>query len=162
MRLANLTLTTLAALSLGACGAPRQGVKGICTPFPATAAQTVGGPAAAASADPSAAVDDCLHRWAYSLAGASDPAEAVAQASVSACAAPLSRWNQQVMAPASGPGGDTADATSLVTGQPINAFEAHHEFAQGRALLYVVQARAGHCAPPPAAKGGPASSYPNV
>jgi hypothetical protein len=162
MRLANLTLTALAALSLGACNNPRQGVKGICTPFPAAAAQTVGGPAAASSADPSGPVDDCLHRWAYSLAGASDPADAVAQAAVSACTAALSRWNQQGMAPAAGPGADTADAVSLVTGQPVTAFQAHHEFAQGRALFYVVQARAGHCAPPPAAKGGPASSYPNV
>ena len=58
------------------------------------------------------------------------------------------------MAPTTGPGGDTADATSLVTGQPTNAFSAHHEFAQNRALFYVVQARAGRCAPPPAPKPG--------
>ena len=162
MRLANLTLTALAAVSLGACSGAQQGVKGICTPFPAAAAQTVGGPAAASSADPSAPLDDCLHRWAYSLAASDDPAEAVADATVAACTAALSRWNQQGMAPTTGPGGDTADATSLVTGQPVTAFVAHHEFAQGRALFYVVQARAGHCAPPPAAKGGPMSSYPNV
>lgn len=162
MRIANLTLTALAALSLGACSNAQQGVKGICTPFPAAATQAVGGPAAVSSADPSAPLDDCLHRWAYSLAASDDPAEAVADATVAACTAALSRWNQQGMAPTSGPGGDTADATSLVTGQPVTAFVAHHEFAQGRALFYVVQARAGRCAPPPAAKGGPMSSYPNV
>lgn len=156
MRIASLTLTALAALSLGACSGARQGVKGICTPFPATASQAVGGPTAASNSDPSAPVDDCLHRWAYSLAGSDDPAEAVADATVAACTASLSRWNQQGMAPASGPGGDSSEAVSLVTGQPTNAFQAHHDFAQGRALFYVVQARAGHCAPPPAGKGGPA------
>jgi hypothetical protein len=155
MRIANLTLTAMAALSLGACSNAEVGAKGICTPFPSAAAATVGGPAVASSADPSAPVDDCLHRWAYSLAKSTDPAEAVAQATVSACTTALSRWNQQAMAPATGPGGDTAEAVSLVTGRPTTNFEAHHDFAQGRALFYVVQARAGHCAPPPAAKGAP-------
>lgn len=158
MRLAPLTITALAALSLSACSDAGSGAtaKGICTPFPAAAAQAVGGPASVSASDPSAPVDDCLHRWAYSLARSSDPAEAVAQATVAACTATLSRWNQQDLAPASGPGGDgQAGAVSLVTGQPTSAFVAHHEFAQGRALFYVVQARAGHCAPPPMAKGGP-------
>jgi hypothetical protein len=158
MRLAPLTLAALAAFSLSACTDAGVGsaAKGICTPFPAAAAaQAVGGPAAVSAGDPSAPVDDCLHRWAYSLAKSSDPAEAVAQATVAACTAPLSRWNQQGLAPVSGPSGDSqAEAISLVTGQPTSAFVAHHEFAQGRALFYVVQARAGHCAPPPAAKGG--------
>lgn len=155
MRNATLTLAALASLGLAACNDAGVRAKGICTPFPAAAAQGVGGPVAVSSADPSAPVDDCLHRWAYSLAGSDDPAEAVADATVSACTAALSRWNQQGMAPAAGPGGDTSEATSLVTGQPTNAFQAHHEFAQGRALFYVVQARAGRCAPPPATKGAP-------
>ena len=158
MRLAPLTLTALAALTLSACGETnaRSAAKGICTPFAPAAAQAVGGPAALSASDPSAPVDDCLHRWAYSLAKSSDPAEAVAQATVAACAAPLSRWNQQGLAPASGSSGDgQGEAVSLVTGQPTSAFVAHHEFAQDRALFYVVQARAGHCAPPPMTKGGP-------
>ena len=115
--------------------------KGICTPFVSTTAQGVGGPAASPGADPSAPVDDCLHRWAYSLARSSDPADVVGRATVAACSAALTRWNQQGLGQ---PGAETAgEPLSLVDGQPTNPFAAHHEFAQDRALFYVVQARAG-------------------
>lgn len=152
-----VTLAVLPALGLAACGetGARTAAKGICTPFPSATAQGVGGPAASSSADASAPVDDCLHRWAYSLAKSSDPADVVGRAAVAACSAALTRWNQQGLGQ---PGGaETAgEPLSLVDGQPTNPFAAHHEFAQDRALFYVVQARAGHCAPPPAEKGAPA------
>lgn len=147
-------LAALAALGLAACG--QQGAtgptaRGYCTPFAAANA-----PGAPIAADASAPVDDCLHRWGYALAKASDPAEQVAAATVAACTGAISRWNQQNLGAPAGPDGSAspAEPMSLVTGQPTNAFAAHHEFAQGRALFYVVQARAGHCAPPPATKGG--------
>lgn len=152
-----VTLAVLPALGLAACGetGPRTAAKGICTPFVSTTAQGVGGPAASPGADPSAPVDDCLHRWAYSLARSSDPADVVGRATVAACSAALTRWNQQGLGQ---PGAETAgEPLSLVDGQPTNPFAAHHEFAQDRALFYVVQARAGHCAPPPPPdKGAPA------
>lgn len=125
-------------------------VAGICTPFTA---------APAASADPTAvqpvpgggdaaAFDDCLHRWAYRLARAQDTsAEAPAAATMAACAPVLSRWNQATLAvPATGP--DTA--VSLVTGESQGTLPDRYQSAGEKALLYVVQARAGNCAPPPA------------
>lgn len=152
MRAPTLTLAAAAVLGLSACGPSASvGARGICTPFASAATQAMG----PASGDASATVDDCLHRWAYSLARSTDPAEQVAAASVAACTGALSRWNQQNMGPPAGPGGESAaEPLSLVTGQPTNAFAAHHEFARNRALFYVVQARAGRCAPPPAPKGG--------
>ena len=147
----------LAALGLAACGAQATGpaARGACTPF--ATAVAAGAPIAADAAAP---VDDCLHRWGYTLAKASDPAEQVAAATVAACSGAISRWNQQALGAPAGPDGSAAPAEplSLVTGQPTNAFAAHHEFAQGRALFYVVQARAGRCAAPPSPKGGMAPS----
>ena len=52
-------------------------------------------------------------------------------------------------------GGAGEQAVSLTTGEATNPMAEHSAFAQGRALLYVVQARAGHCAPPPAVNGAP-------
>lgn len=105
-----------------------------------------GAPAVVAR-DASAAVDDCLHRWGYTLAASSDTADAVSEAVVAACAAPLTRWNQQSLG---GPGGmeGMTEAPSLLTGQPTNPILEHNSFAGGRALFYVVQARAGKCGPP--------------
>jgi hypothetical protein len=152
MTMRKASLTAAALLGLAACdssGNVGGAARGICTPFASAAIQTVGG----AASDASAGVDDCLHRWAYTLAKSTDPADHVAAAAVAACSGALSRWNQQNLVPP--PGGDGApEPLSLVTGQPTNAFAAHHEFSQGRALFYVVQARAGHCAAPPAPKGG--------
>ena len=160
------TLAAGAALGLAACndadGRHGRPNAGICTPFPGQAqnGQTQNGampaPNATPAADAAGAVDDCLHRWAYTLAGSTDSADEVAQATVAACASSLSRWNQQGLATNPGGPADAASAPSLVTGQPTNPIAEHYAFAQGRALFYVVQGRAGKCAPPAAATGQPA------
>jgi hypothetical protein len=153
-----IAVSALAALGLAACNGKGEGARAggagsrLCTPFPdAAAAQN--------TADASAALDDCLHRWGYSLAASSDLAEAAAQATVAACTPALTRWNQQALTPTA-PGAPTADvsAPSLVTGQPTTPIAEHYSYAQNRALFYVVQARAGKCAPPPA----PAQSSPSA
>lgn len=149
MRQAPLALIAMTAVALSACDSARPAAK-VCTPFAS---------AAAAPGDPSAVVDDCLHRWGYSLAAASDPADQVARAVVAACAPAMSRWNQQTLAP----GGASEAAPSLMTGELTTPIAEHMSYAQGRALFYVVQARAGKCAPPaasPAASGAPASTGP--
>ena len=158
MKTVSLTLAALATLSLAACNDADQrrtaGAKGICTPFvTAAAAPTSGVPTLAPAATTDAtAVEDCLHRWAYSLAGASDTADVVARATVAACSPALSRWNQQSLSPTGNPPGGAVEAMSLVTGEPTNAMVEHRMFADSRALFFVVQARAGKCAPPPAVK----------
>lgn len=159
-----IATVALAALSLAACNETPHG-GGLCTPFPAAtaAAATATAPGAAvtvaAPADAAGGVDDCLHRWGYALASSSDPAEAVAQAAVAACAATLSRWNQQAMAPVGADGGDQA-VPSLVTGQDTNAVAERYSYARGRALFFVVQARAGKCAAPAMANGAPVGLAP--
>jgi hypothetical protein len=122
----------------------------ICTPFTAPAAATdpsgVTAVAVPGGGDASA-FDDCLHRWGYRLARSEDPADVVGQATVAACAPALSRWNAATMsAPAVGP--DTA--VSLITGESASTLAERYSTAQSKALFYVVQARAGNCAPPPA------------
>jgi hypothetical protein len=109
-------------------------------------------PGATAAADPSMPVEECTRRWAYSLAGSRDSAEVVSDAVVAACAPALSKWNQASLGQAAG-GGE--QALSLTTGQPTNPLAEHSSFAQGRALFYVVQARAGRCKAPPATNGVP-------
>lgn len=101
--------------------------------------------------DPSAPVDNCARRWAYSLAPSHDVADEVAEAVVAACNAQLTNWNRQSLG---GPAGD-GPAESLTTGAPTSPIQEHMGFIHNRALLYVVQARAGGCAPPPAANGVP-------
>lgn len=151
-RLAGVLAVT--ALGLAGCGSPgdRIGAKaGICTPFATLAATTAGTPAIApVAADAAAPLDDCLHRWAYTLAGSTDAADMVASATVAACLPVLSKWNQEPDAVA--PNGPSGEPLSLVSGEPTNAMAAHREFAESRALFYVVQARAGHCDPPPPSK----------
>ena len=78
-------------------------------------------------------------------------AERGAEAVAAACGAQLSRWNQASL---SQPGG-TDEAASLVTGQPTTPLAEHNAFTHQRALFYVVQARAGRCAPPPVKDGVP-------
>ena len=153
------------AAALALCGC--QGAHGagggssnVCAPFAAataTATTAANAPATAApltAADPASATDDCLHRWAYALAPASDDAAHVAQAVMAACEPALGRWNQQT-ASAAGEAGPPIEAPSLITGQPTSPLEQHLRFAQGRAEFYVVQARAGHCAAPPMKDGVP-------
>jgi hypothetical protein len=137
----------LAALGLTACEQPGDGMANpkICADFKTN-------PGATAAADPSMPVEECARRWAYSLAGSRDSAEVVAEAVVAACAPALGKWNQASLGQAAG-GGE--QALSLTTGQPTNPLAEHSSFAQGRALFYVVQARAGRCKAPPATNGVP-------
>jgi hypothetical protein len=108
--------------------------------------------------DAASPVDICVKRWAYSLAGSRDSADVVADAAVAACAPALSNWNQSTMGQGGGMNGASAPAISTVTGQPTNAMAEHADFARGRALLYVVEARAGQCKPPPVVNGAPAGA----
>lgn len=128
----------------------------ICTPFTAPAAATdpsnVASVAVPGGGDASA-FDDCLHRWAYRLARSDDPADVVGQATVAACAPALSRWNASTM---SGPTVGPDSAVSLITGETGTTIGERYGMAQSKALFYVVQARAGNCAPPPAAATTPA------
>ncbi|WP_297506276.1 hypothetical protein [uncultured Caulobacter sp.] len=142
-----MAAVALAALGLAACEERHDAMANprICADFKT-------GPGVTAAADPATPVDECARRWAYSLAGSRDSAEAVADAVVAACAPALGKWNQTALAQTAS-GGE--QALSLTTGQPTNPLAEHSAFAQGRALLYVVQARAGRCKAPPAANGQP-------
>lgn len=136
---------TAASLGLAACegGQNRRAASGggLCKPF--VGVQTVG----PGLADGGAVVDDCLHRWGYTLAKADDDAGLVAQAVVAACSAPLSRWNQQTLSNAAATG-VAPEGPSLLTGEPTNPIAEHANFAENRALFYVIQARAGKCDAP--------------
>ncbi len=138
----------LAALGPSACNAPTGtgGNAKLCADFKAAKA-----PAAAPGSDGAASVDECVKRWAYSLAPSRDDAEVVAAAAKSACSAQLSRWNQQIV---SQPGAD-GQAASILTGEPTTPLAEHNSFADRRALFYVVQARAGSCPAPPVKDGVP-------
>ena len=96
-------------------------------------------------------VDECVKRWAYTLAASSDDAGTVAEAAAGACSVQLSRWNQASLGQ---PGGD-AEATSITTGETTTPLAEHNAFTRNRALFYVVQARAGHCDAPPIKDGAP-------
>jgi len=142
---------SLAAAGLAACEGAGQGAvaanPAICVDFKAAKA-----PAPGAPQDPGVAVDTCVQRWAYSLAPSRDDAAAAASAAVAACTPQLARWNQQLAAQPNPPQGE---GTSITTGEPTNPVAERYAFATNRALLYVVQARAGRCAPPPAKDGVP-------
>lgn len=159
-----IAVTAVAALGLAACSnnGHGAGAAGICKPFTtATANPAAPNPAqpatnilpAAPAGDPSAGLDDCLHRWGYTLAASSDPANFVADATLAACSQALAAWNQQSLTTAGQ--NDAVQAPSLMNGQATNPLAEHYGFAQGRALFYVVQARAGHCSPPPASSTNP-------
>jgi hypothetical protein len=147
-RFAAAAVLTLAALSLGACEERHEMAANpkLCVDFKQIKAAPI-----VAGAEGAAPVEECVKRWAYSLAGSRDPADTVAQAAVAACNVQLSRWNQQTL---SQPGSDV-EAASVITGQPTTPLAEHSAYASGRALLYVVQARAGACAPPPITNGVP-------
>ena len=138
----------VAALGLTACEQAGDGMANpkICADFKT-------GPGAIAAADPSTPVEECTRRWAYSLAGSRDSAEIVAEAVVAACAPALSKWNAASLGQSAA--GSGAQDLSLTTCQPTNPLAEHSSFAQGRALFYVVQARAGRCKAPPATNGVP-------
>jgi hypothetical protein len=151
---------TAIALMLSACEENAGGMtnSGICADF------TAHGPAATDAAAP---MDDCVRRWAYSLAGARDTADIVADSAVAACGAVLTRWNQAALSQGGlnqggmqpqGREGNPPQTLSIDTGQPTNALAEHAAFAHRQAQLYVVEARAGHCRPPTATKGVPAGT----
>jgi len=136
----------------GGLGAGELGSGGkYCTPFATAAAATnSAGLAPAQINDPAASFDDCIHRWGYVLAPSRDPADVVAQASVEACSSILASWSQQLgqaeqLQQPLGRGRETVAEAQ----QPNPAAQRIHA-AEGRALFYVVQARAGGCAAPPA------------
>lgn len=139
---------TLAALTLGACDSHHEMAANpkVCVDFKQTKAAPI-----APGAEGAAPVEECVKRWAYTLAGASDAADVVGEAAMAACAPQLSRWNQQAL---SQPGSDV-EANSITTGQPTTPLAEHNAFAASRAVFYVVQARAGSCAPPPITNGVP-------
>jgi len=159
----------IAAAGLAGCSAQDGRMpanRNVCLPFPAAATTTTtttttangqaAAPAVAApmAADPAASVEDCLHRWGYALAASTDDANQAAAAAVAACGPAIARWNQAALAPAEGEGGGgPIQAPSLLTGQETTPLNEHYLFAQGRALFYVVQARAGKCAAPPLTNG---------
>ena len=149
-------VVVLGAFGLTACGngSGHMANGGICANFK-TANTANGAPATTATNDAATPVDECVRRWAYSLAGSTDTADSVADAVVVACGSTVSRWNQATLAqPTSGQG------VSLITGQPSNPLTEHSAFARGRAVLYVVQARAGQCAAPEVINGAPAGVPP--
>lgn len=172
-----IALTILTAVGLAGCnnaGRANAGVNGVCKPFtpvnnaqaqnqslsqPATGVPGANVLPAAPAGDPSAVLDDCLHRWGYTLAASADQANMVAEATLAACSSQLAAWNQQSLTSSAGgaPNGGAVEAPSLMNGQNTNPLAEHFSFAQGRALFYVVQARAGKCGPPPAAPTTPAS-----
>ncbi len=153
----------LAALGLSACeqDRPMAANRGICFDFraarPASSTAGTAGTAAAGttlpavSTDAGTAMDDCVRRWAYSLAPSRDIAQEVANAAVGACSRTLARWNEQSLSQTSAP----QQAPSITTGELTSPLAEHNAYAHARALLYVVAARAGHCAPPPATDGAP-------
>jgi hypothetical protein len=146
----------LATAALAGCGDHRMINSAMCADFKSTSAGKVNAPLP--TSDAAGPVDDCLRRWAYSLAGSRDEADTVADATVAACSAQLSHWGQATVGARSGEQGDAgADGVSLTTGQPTNPLAEHATFARGRAVLYVVQARAGRCAPPAVVNGAPAA-----
>jgi len=149
MSRAPLAVLCLAALALSACEAGPKSMAAngkLCIDF-----KTQKAPAAGPGADGAAAVEQCVQRWAYSLASSRDDADAVAEATAAACNPQLSRWNQATLAQ---PEGDT-EASSLITGQSTTPLAEHNAFTHQRALFYVVQARAGNCSPPAVVNGVP-------
>jgi len=87
--------------------------------------------------------DECVHRWSYRLAGAPEPVDVVARAAVGACSDLIGltagAWQE---ADQPGPG----LMTSYRTGGTVTAEERTFEDFSMKAVFYVVQARAGHCA----------------
>jgi hypothetical protein len=123
-----------------------------CTPFPAaaTATNAASGLAPVASSDPAIAFDDCIHRWSYVLAPSRDPADVVAQASVEACSSILANWSQQIAQTSQPEPAQYSPRGRTEAAQAPDPQTQRMHAAEGRALFYVVQARAGSCAAPPA------------
>lgn len=139
----------LVAGTVGACDNHRGGGRvnsALCADFKTARAAPL-----PTGGDGAASVDDCVRRWAYALSPSRDDAEIVAEAAANACSAQLSRWNQQSLAQPAADG----EPTSILTGEPTSPIAEHNIFMRGRALFYVVQARAGRCAGPKIVNGAP-------
>jgi hypothetical protein len=123
-----------------------------CTPFPAapTATNATAGLAPVSVSDPAISFDDCIHRWGYVLASSRDPADVVAQASVEACSSVLASWSQQISQTSDSAAADYGPRSRGQSQQTPDPAAQRMHAAEGRALFYVVQARAGNCAAPPA------------
>ena len=145
MKQSVLTAVCLASLTLAACDRSMASNTKICADFRAPKAASV------TTDDGAGPLDECDKRWAYSLASSGDSADTVGAAAVAACSTQLARWNQQSL---NAPGG-VGEGPSLLTGETTTPLGEHNTFAQSRALFYVVQARAGNCAPPLAKNGVP-------
>jgi hypothetical protein len=162
-KLAYLVATATLAAATGLSGCNRQAVAQggtltltggkYCSPFTSTSvpSNAVTGLAPAVNTDPAVTFDDCIHRWGYALASSRDPADVVAQASVEACSSILANWSQQIsqssgVEPAQYSVRGRREASQATPDPETQRMHA----AEGRALFYVVQARAGGCAAPPA------------
>jgi hypothetical protein len=162
-KLAFLVATTVMAAATGLTGCNRQAVaqsgnltltgSKYCSPFPSTSvpSNATSGLAPAANIDPAVSFDDCIHRWGYALAPSRDPADVVAQASVEACSSILANWSQQIgQASGAEPARYSERGRRETQQAPPDPEAQRMHAAEGRALFYVVQARAGGCAAPPA------------
>ncbi len=143
----------LAAAGLVGCGRDEAAhVTAFCPNF-SQASTNPGG--SLAVADPQGvAAEECVHRWAFALASGDRSAGVVAEAAVAACEQKLAMWNEAALSQ----GGPAGEAMSVVSGAPTNPVSEHNNFIHSRALLYVEEARAGACAPPPVKNGLPAGT----
>ena len=160
--LACLVATTAMAVTAGLSGCNRQEAASAgtltltgskyCSPFPspAAASNATTGLAPAVNTDPAVTFDDCIHRWGYALAPSRDPADVVAQASVEACSSILASWSQQIGQSGAQPAQYSPRGRREAQQAPPDPETQRMHAAEGRALFYVVQARAGGCAAPPA------------
>jgi hypothetical protein len=162
-KLAFLVATVTMAAATGLAGCNRQAAaqtgtltltgSKYCSPFPSTStpSNATTGLAPAANTDPAVSFDDCIHRWGYALAPSRDPADVVAQASVEACSSILANWSQQIAAQSGAePAQYSVRGRRQAQQAPPDPETQRMHAAEGRALFYVVQARAGGCAAPPA------------
>lgn len=128
----------LLSLAVAACGS---GGDRICSPpLPLSAAhdKLIASQGVAEVIAAREAAEACVHRWAYRLASAADPAEVVARAVVAACDdAPA--YNLRARAGLLQKNNMPFDGGAMV---------AEGERLKGLALFRVVQARAGRCPVP--------------
>lgn len=89
----------------------------------------------------------CVHRWAYRLAGSSDPAPVVADAVMGACNDLVFRTARAQEMDAEKRGESTQGFDSF-TGQEANPYVVTAKEMRRQALFHVVQARAGDCPVP--------------
>lgn len=141
MRLA--VVAGVSSLLLAACGAPNEK---ICLKPQTLAFNSMVGDRSLATAQLKA--DNCVHRWAYKLAGASDPAGTVADAVMGACRDTLFPLVSARYEDARANGGDPDRALSDRSGEQVALGREVYDDTRAAALFHVIQARAGRCAIP--------------